>query len=326
MQPKTLQEAMHYFSNPENCVRWLVAKRWPDGVVTCPTCGRTDATLISDQAKFRCKSAHKSREFSAKVGTIIEDSHIPLEKWLVVVWMVCNCKNGVSSWEIKRTVGVTQKSAWFMLQRVRLAMQTAAQSTDPGSKLGGEGSEVEVDEAFVGGKAANMHRNRRVAYGRSNTHHGKTVVMGFLDRDAREIRTKIIPNVQRETLQSAVLSNVHHGTMVYTDNASGYDRLFELYAHEFVNHAECYVDGRVHTNGLENFWSLFKRNLRGTYVSVEPFHLFRYLDEQVFRFNNRGTKKHPVSDFDRFERALSQIVGKRLTYSEVTGKDGATPF
>ena len=150
--------------------------------------------------------------------------------------------------------------------------------------------------------------------------------MGILDRENREIRAKVVPNVQRDTLQSEVLNNVKYGTKVYTDSAPAYDLLHWRYIHEFVNHAERYVDGQIHTNGLENFWSLFKRNLRGTYVSVEPFHLFRYLDEQMFRFNNRGTKKNPVSDLDRFDRALSQIVNKRLTYSEVTGKDGATPF
>ena len=325
LQPKTLQEAMHYFSNPENCVRWLVAKRWPDGVVTCPTCGRTDATLISAEAKFQCKSAHKSRQFSAKVGTIFEDSHIPLEKWLVVLWMVCNCKNGISSWEIKRTVGVTQKTGWFMLQRIRLGLQDA-RGFGKQTKLGGPESEVECDEAWIGGKVANMHKERRARYQTADTKWGKVIVMGILDRTARQIRTEIIPNVDRDTLQGQVLNNVKYGTRVYTDSAPAYGVLGRHYIHDFVNHAEEYVNGRVHTNGLENFWSLFKRNLRGTYVSVEPFHMFRYLDEQVFRFNHRGSKKVPVSDLDRFDRALSQVVGKRLTYSELTGKDDATPF
>jgi hypothetical protein len=320
-KPKTLQEAIKYFSDSNNCMKWLVAKRWPDGVVTCPTCGRTDATFLPDLGKWQCKSAHKSRQFSAKVGTIFEDSHIPLEKWLVALWMICNCKNGISSYEIHRTVGVTQKSAWFMLHRLRLGF-----SNTHSSKVGGSGSEVEVDETWVGGKAINMHKERRVRYHRSGGHHGKTIVQGILDRDAREIRAKVVPNIHRETLQTEVLNNVHYGTKVYTDNAVAYDKLREHYIHEFVNHAERYVDGRVSTNGLENFWSLFKRNLRGTYVSVEPFHMFRYLDEQVFRFNNRGSKERPVSDLDRFDRALSQITNKRLTFAEVTGKDGATPF
>ena len=290
LQPKTLQEAMHYFFNPENCVRWLVAKRWPDGVVTCPTCGRTDATLISAEAKFQCKSAHKSRQFSAKVGTIFEDSHIPLEKWLVVLWMVCNCKNGISSWEIKRTVGVTQKTGWFMLQRIRLGLQDA-RGFGKQTKLGGPESEVECDEAWIGGKVANMHKERRARYQTADTKWGKVIVMGILDRTARQIRTEIIPNVDRDTLQGQVLNNVKYGTRVYTDSAPAYGVLGRHYIDDFVNHAEEYVNGRVHTNGLENFWSLFKRNLRGTYVSVEPFHMFRYLDEQVFHFQPSWQQK-----------------------------------
>ena len=188
------------------------------------------------------------------------------------------------------------------------------------------GSGVEVDESFIGGKAANMHRSKAVMYGQSGSHHGKTVVIGILDRDARKVRAKVVPNVKRETLQNEVLANVKFGSKVYTDESQAYDKLHWRYIHEFVNHAERYVDGQVHTNGLENFWSLLKRNLRGTYVAVEPFHLDRYLDEQIFRFNNRGSKDSPVNDYDRFNLAMSQIFSKRLTYAEVTGKDGTTPF
>jgi len=318
MKPKTLQEAIKHFSDPANCMKWLVAKRWPDGVVQCPTCQRTDATFLPDLGKWQCKSAHKSRQFSAKVGTIFESSHIPLDKWLVALWMVCNCKNGVSSYEIHRTVGVTQKTGWFMLHRIRLGMQKA-HSTPMG------GNTVEADETWVGGKAINMHKKRRIIYQQSGAHHGKTAIMGILDRENREIRAKVVPNVARETLQAEIFQHVQHGSNVYTDNTTAYDHLERNgYVREFVNHAERYVDGLVHTNGLENFWSLFKRNLRGTYVSVEPFHMFRYLDEQVFRFNNRGSKQNPVTDLDRFDRGLSQIVGKRLTYARVTGKDYAT--
>jgi len=321
--PKTLQQAVLYFSDFDNCLKYMVSKRWPDGTVTCPTCGREDVSFLANQRKWQCKSAHVKRQFSAKVGTIFEDSPIPLEKWLVVVWMVCNCKNGVSSYEIAGTIGVTQKSAWFMLHRIRLMLQRK-QGFAIQTKIGGEGSEVEVDETWIGGKARNMHKDRRVRYEQAGGHHGKAVVMGILDRSNREIRAKVIPNVQRDTLQTEVLNNVKYGTKVYTDSAPAYDLLHWRYIHDFVNHAERYVDGQVHTNGLENFWSLFKRNLRGTYVAVEPFHLFRYLDEQVFRFNNRATKERKVSDFDRFNRAMSQAFNRRLTFAEVTGKVGTT--
>jgi len=320
MKPKTLQEAILHFSEPQNCVDYMARKRWPDGIVTCPTCGRKDVSYLATQRKWQCKSAHKMRQFSAKVGTIFEDSPIPLEKWLVVVWMLTNCKNGVSSYEIARTIGVTQKSAWFMLHRIRLGLSNPTF----GSKIGGDDGGVEVDETFVGGKAKNMHRSRAKKYAQPGNHFGKTIVMGILDRDQRQIRAKVLPNVQRETLQNEVLKNVKFGTRVYSDNSYGYDLLHYRFIHEFVNHAERYVDGQIHTNGLENFWSLLKRNLRGTYVAVEPFHLDRYLDEQIFRFNNRGDRKHVVTDEERFNRAMSQIFNKRLTYAEVTGKTGTT--
>jgi transposase-like protein len=324
MKPKTLQQAVQYFTDPQNCLDYMTSKRWPNGIVTCPTCGRKDVTFLKTQKKWQCKSAHAKRQFSAKVGTIFEDSPIGLDKWLVVVWMLTNCKNGVSSYEIAKAVGVTQKSAWFMLRRIRLGLKEQHGFTTP-TKIGGNGSEVEVDEAFIGGKAKNMHRAKAIKYGESGSHHGKTIVIGMLDRDQRKIRAKVLPNVQRETLQNEVLSNVKFGSKVYTDNSYGYDLLHSRYVHEFVNHAICYVNGQVHTNGLENFWSLLKRNLRGTYVAVEPFHLDRYLDEQIFRYNNRGDRKNKVTDSERFDLAMSQIFNKRLTFAQVTGKDGATP-
>jgi hypothetical protein len=325
MKPKTLQQAILYFSDANNCIDYMANKRWPDGVVTCPTCGRKDVTFLHKQNKWQCKSAHPKRQFSAKVGTIFEDSPIPLEKWLVVVWMVCNCKNGVSSYEIAKAIGVTQKSAWFMLHRIRVGLSTKRKFGAQG-KLGGPESEAEADESWIGGKAINMHKERRVRYQSADTNYGKVIVMGLLDRSTRQIRAEVIPNVAREILQTQVLNNVKYGTKVYTDSHPAYTDLAKKYIHDFVNHSERYVSGRVHTNGLENFWSLFKRNLRGTYVSVEPFHMFRYLDEQVFRFNNKGTKENKINDADRFNRAMTQIFNKRLTYTEVTGKDSATPF
>src|SRR5438128_5138722 len=281
-QPRTLQEAIQHFSSPENVLAYMVNLRWPDGKVACPNpkCGRTDVVFLKNQNKWQCKSVHDHRQFSAKVGTIFEDSPIPLDKWLTAMWMLCNCKNGVSSYEIAATIGVTQKSAWFMMHRIRLAMKNKSLF-----KLGGSGNEVEVDETFIGGKAHNMHRDRAKKYAGEGSHFGKTVVIGLLDRQQREVRAKVIPNVKRQTLQTEVLKQVKYGSTVYTDENLGYDRLSWNFAHDVVRHAERYVKGRVHTNGLENFWSLFKRNLNGTYVAVEPFHLDRYVDEQAFRFN-----------------------------------------
>jgi transposase-like protein len=231
--------------------------------------------------------------------------------------MIANCKNGVSSYEIHRAIGVTQKSTWFMLHRIRKAL-------DVGSfhKLGGgPENEVEVDETFVGGKLRNMHKDKKVIYNKRGGTYGKTIVMGLLDRGRAEVRAKVVVDTKRDTLQPQVLNNVKHGSTVYTDEAVAYQGLAHKYVHDVINHMEKYVNGRVHTNGIENFWSLLKRGIGGTYVAVEPFHLFRYVDEQVFRYNNRATADNPMTDADRFSLAVSNIVGKRITYAELTGKE-----
>jgi hypothetical protein len=252
-----------------------------------------------------------------------------LDKWLTAMWMIVNCKNGISSWEISRALKVTQKSAWFMDHRIRMALQSGTIY-----KMGGPGSEVEADETFVGGKAKNMHASRRAQFkvareasmtGDANLVN-KTAVWGVLDRQQRKVRATVVPKVNREALQAAVLNQVEHGSKIYTDEARVYKSLPEEYTHEFVNHMERYVNGQVHTNGLENFWSLMKRTLSGTYVAVEPFHLHRYLDEAMFRYNNRATKDNPLNDADRFDAAVRQIVGKRLTYADLTGKESGQPF
>ncbi len=330
-EPVSLQQAIQYFSDPDNCLNYVVARRWPKGVI-CPTCGSSEVKFIPTRRLWECKGKHAKRQFSAKVGTIMEDSAISLDKWLIAMWMVANCRNGVSSYEIHRTIKVTQKSAWFMLHRIRLAMQQNAE----GTKMGGPGGEVEADESFYGGKAANMHKDRRAKFqkARENNLTGdtrlatKVAIMGILDRNQRKIRATIIPSLNRETLQAEILRNVEYGTRLYTDEAKQYRSLSKDYIHAFVNHAEKYVEGRVHTNGLENFWSCLKRGLNGTYVAVEPFHLFRYVDEQVFRYNHRKDRNgRKLSDLERFEATVSQVVGKRLTYAELTGKVGdTTPF
>jgi len=313
--PRTLQEAIVYFSDPQRAFDYAVSLRWPDGKVMCPCCSGSKHSFIKTRRIWFCYDCKK--QFTVKVKTVFEDSAIPLDKWMTAVWMLVACKNGISSYELGKTIGVTQRTAWFMLQRIRKALHRG--SFGDTTKIGGgtPESEVEVDETWVGGKARNMHKDRRLRYEQLGGHHGKAVVQGILDRELRQIRAKVIPNTTREVLQNEVLQNVKYGTKVYSDNAVGYDKLHYRFVHEFVNHAEKYVDGRIHTNGLENFWSLLKRGLRGTYVAVEPFHLFRYVDEQVFRYNNRKG----INDSQRFALAMSQIAGKRLTYAELTGKD-----
>jgi len=313
-EPKSLQEAIIYFANQDNCIDYLALRRWPDGRVICPGCGSDRVSFNATRRTWKCSKHHPKREFSIKVGTVMEDSAIPLDKWLVAMWMILNCKNGVSSCEIAKDVRVSQKSAWFMLHRIRLSMQDEAL----GSKFSGE---VEADETFIGGKARNMHKNvkaRRIT-GQGRNTDDKIMVMGILERGGK-VRTKIVADRKQETLHGTVRANVEAGSELFTDTFGAYKGLESEFAHQIVDHALRYVDGRVHTNGLENFWSLLKRSLGGTYVSVEPFHLFRYLDEQSFRYNFRGTKENPMTDADRFSIAASQLVGKRITFAQLTGK------
>lgn len=314
--PETLIEAVRYFADPDKAQAFMVELRWPKGVC-CPRCGSAAVAPIPTRRTWECKSKHEKRQFSVKVGTIFEDSPLPLDKWLCTIWMIANAKNGVSSYEVHRAIGVTQKTAWFMLQRIRLAMQTGSFEKARGA--------VESDETFIGGRAINMHPSRRRRlFNKSsgNAARGKTVVHGLLERSAdgkkSRIKTTVISNAQAAVIEPLIVDNVEPGTKLYTDTSGANQRLRTGLDQEFIDHAEAYVMGQVHTNGLENFWSLLKRTLKGTYVSVDPAHLFRYLDEQVFRFNERGDK-----DAGRFLKVAYAVLGKRLTYAELTGN--ATP-
>ena|ERR1700694_5234338 len=325
-QPVTLQEAIVYYSNIDNCLAHLVAQRWPDGVI-CPTCGSKDVRFIATRRIWECKNRHDHKQFSMKTGTFMEDSPIGLDKWLMAIWMITACKNGVSSYEIHRAIGITQKSAWFMMHRIRLGMQNGMFT-----KLSGH---VEVDETFIGGKARNMHKNVKARRITGSGPVDKTAVLGILERgdDCKpkdrekhsKVITMVVPDRKKKTLQAHVKANVAAGSALYSDALLSYDGLESEYAHQVVDHAVEYVRGKVHTNGDENFWSLTKRMIHGTYVSIEPFHLFRYLDEESFRFNNRGTRKKPVNDGDRFRMVTANVTGKRLTYKELTGKLNPRP-
>lgn len=307
----TLQQAIIYFTDPANCREYIVARRWPDGV-ECPRCGSKNVTFLAKYDRWQCSARHDGRQFTAKTGTIFEDSPLPLSKWLMAMWQVVNCKNGVSSYEVHRAIGVTQKTAWFMDHRIRHAL-----SMGTINKLSGQ---IEADETFIGGKARNMHKATR---GRKITGTGgkdKTAVLGILERGGK-IVTKVVENTKKNTLQSEIREHVLAGSAIFTDSLQSYNGLDE-FQHEVVDHAVEYVRGEVHTNGLENFWSLLKRGIHGTYVSVEPFHLFRYLDEQAFRYNHRKG----LNDGERFDIAVRRIVGKRLTWNQLTGKEGDHEF
>lgn len=315
-KPVTLQQAIVYFGDPDRAFEYAKWMRWPDDKVTCPRCDSDSNSFVSTRKIWFCKGCKK--QFTVKVGTIFEDSPIGLDKWMTAVWMICNCKNGISSYELHRAIGVTQKSAWFMLHRIREAMKS-----DTSHKFG-FGGPVEADEVYIGPNPAKMHKSRKAMIqqrdGFKGGYVGKTAVHGMLDRELRQVRAKVMPNVKRETLQNAILNNVTPMAKVYTDEAMQYDGLSRNFVHKVINHSHEYVNGNVHTQGIENFWSLLKRGLRGTYVAVEPFHLDRYLSEQVFRFNNRATKDNPLTDEDRFALAMLQTVGRRLTYTQLTGQ------
>jgi transposase-like protein len=305
--PRTLQQAILYFSDFERCRQFLMSLRWPDGLVACPQCGSEHVVYLAKARVWKCYGKHSSPKFSLKTGTIFEDSPLGLDKWLAALWLLVNAKNGISSCEIARSIGITQKSAWFMAHRLRFALHHG--SFD---KLSGE---VEADETFIGGKARNMHvaqRRRRIT---GTGGKDKTAVMGILERGGK-IRTVVVENRKKKALQAEVHKHVEAGSALYTDALLSYDGLEGRYAHQVIDHAVKYVDGQVHTNGLENYWSLLKRGIAGTYVSVEPFHLFRYLDEQAYRCNERK-----MSDFERFKMAASQIVDKRLTWKQATGAE-----
>jgi transposase-like protein len=290
----TLRDAIMYFANFENCCQFMMDLRWPDGKVKCPQCESEKVTYLAKQRVWKCYSGHKRPTFSLKTGTIFEDSPISLEKWLPAVWMLLNCKNGISSYEIHRDLGVTQKTAWFMLHRIRLASQN-----ETFNKLAGE---VEADESFIGGKARNMHADKRAERIHGRGPEGKAIVAAVLER-GDTVRARVCATRKKPELQAFIRENIQPGSAVYTDALLSYDGLDE-FKHKVIDHAIAYVDGRVSTNGCENFWSLLKRTLHGTYVSVEPYHLFRYLDEQAFRYNNRE-----LTDVQRFVFAMRHIVG-----------------
>jgi transposase-like protein len=307
--PETLQDCMRYFADDDRALDFMKSIRWPDGVVKCPRCGSEDVAFMSARRLWRCRADNK--QFSVKVGTIMEDSPISLDKWLCAFWLIVNAKNGISSYELMRSLGLTQKTSWYLLHRIRFAMQSGSFDKFKG--------QVEADETFIGAKARNIHKNKRRAnmYG---TAIMKTAVLGLLERNTPEttsrVRLKVVESVRRHDLDPEIRKHVEKGSEVHTDKLRSYEKLADEYVHQVIDHAECYARGHVHTNGLENFWSLLKRGIRGTYVNVEPFHLFRYLDEQAFRFNERKD-----NDAGRFIKAVAGYVGKGLRYSKLIGQE-----
>jgi transposase-like protein len=301
-----LMDAVRYFADLRVCNEYMRGIKWPDGQICCFHCGSTAVYELSTRPILKCRDCKK--QFSYKVGTIFEDSPLGLDKWFVAVWCIANAKNGISSHELGRALGVTQKTAWFMLHRVRESMRT-----EDFRKLAGE---VESDETFIGGEARNMHAAIREKKIRGRGSVGKRIVHGLLERGG-EVRAKVVETTEAKELQGEVRANVEKGSAVFTDAHLGYTGLYDAYVHEVVDHTIEYVRGRVHTNGLENFWSLFKRALKGTYTHCAPFHLQRYVDEEAFRFNDRKG-----DDSYRFDVLMHDVVGRRLTWRRLCGVDG----
>lgn len=318
--PKTLHEVISHF-DADTAHDFFVSLRWPDGV-RCPRCQSDRVSFISTRKVWTCMNCTSLKQFSVKAGTIFEGSPIKLDKWFAAMWLLTNAKNGISSYEIHRAIGVTQKTAWFMMHRIRVAMQTGSFVKD---QLQGT---VEVDESYIGGKARNMHRHTKERRGITGTGGtGKTAVMGLLERHGPKQKvSRVIAQVVQTTKKHELLGKVRQyvlkGAEIHTDALQSYNDLSKLgeFEHKVVDHAECYVKNGVHTNGLENFWSLLKRGIKGTYVSVEPFHLFRYLSEQVFRFNERKD-----NDQGRFLNVLGNVMGKRLRYRKLIGDNYGLP-
>jgi transposase-like protein len=307
-QPKTLTAAIRYYSDEQTCIDAVAALRWENGKPVCPKCNTAEGERkhywLAAQKRWKCYACRK--QFSVKVGSIFEDSALSLDKWMIAMWMLVNCKNGVSSYELHRATGMGQKAAWFVLQRLRHVLNETFTGKMDGT--------IQIDECYIGGKPKNMHESRRRKIGQVDH---KTAVMGLIETGTRHVRAHVIPNAKRETLQKAILERVGFGSTLHTDSWAGYDRTDMRYVHEQVNHANEYVRGNVSTQAIENFWSCLKRTLNGTYVAVEAFHMDKYLAEQCFRFNNRIG----MNDGDRFAKALAQVGGKRLTWNELTGKE-----
>lgn len=306
-EPKTLLQAVKYYADADRSLAFVINMRWPDGVVICPTCKSTAVYFLANQRRWECKGRHPRRQFSVKVGTIFEDSPLGLDKWLPAMWMLGGDRNGISSCELARSLGVTQKTAWFMLQRIRLAMKTGSIEMLDGS--------VEIDETYIGGKTKSKRRNTKTGKMMpTGPQDGKDIVIGLIERNGR-VRASVVPNAKRSTLKPIIEKNVAPGTTLYTDALGSYHDLKKTYQHYVINHSVEYVNGHIHTNSIENFWSCVKRMLSGTYTFASTEHLDRYLDEQIFRHNNKKE-----NDVERFKAAVRGISGKRLTYKHLIGK------
>lgn len=292
----SLFQLLDYFTTEEICEQHLAVIRW-NGTPTCPYCESERVNSLKGTTnRYKCYGCRK--QFGVKVGTIFHDSKISLRKWFVAIYLVTAHKKGISSCQLARDLKISQKSAWFVLQRIRETYNVKAEKFT---------NTVEIDETYIGGKEKNRHANKRSAGTQGGS--GKTPVLGILERDGK-VYAIPVKNRQARTIVPIMVDTVEAGTTVYTDEFKGYVSLQKNYAHDFVCHsANQYVSGIVHTNGIENFWSLLKRGLDGIYHQVSDQHLHRYVNEFTFRFNNRN-----LSEGSKFDVALANGTNKRLDY------------
>jgi transposase-like protein len=304
--PKTMLEAVRRFADPQVAHDYFVQHRWPNGAA-CPLdgCGSMSVAYMPKRRRFYCRDC--KGQFTAKTRTIFEDSPIGFDKWLPAFWLLASNRNGISSYELARALDVTQKTAWFILHRIREAMKDKTFKKFSGP--------VESDETYIGPKQRSGLRpgdhHGRKSRGPA---YGKQIVQGIVERKG-DVRAFVIPSIKRATLTDKIREHVQPGATVYTDALASYNSISDEYVHHAINHAVEYVRGHVHTNNIEGFWSVFKRTLKGTYVAPRPEHLQAYVEEQVFRFNQRK-----ATDGARFAKAIKKSDGKRLTYKSLTGR------
>lgn len=302
---KTIIDVVTRFPTDKACHQYLASRRWSDGVMTCPhnDCGNDTGYVYKDGIRYKCKKC--KLVYTAKTGTFMEASKLPTIKWFIALYLVLH-KKGISSIQLSKDIGCQQKTAWFMLQRIRAAM-----GNDHRENLTGT---VEIDETFVGGKNKNRHYSKRVEYKKvtGRSYPDKTPVFGMYDRENRKVRAMVVTKSQFNNIARVITYNIQPGSTIMTDDWTGYRGIDKIYTRHSIEHKKwIYADGDITTNRMENFWSHLKRGLHGTYIHVTPKHLNKYVQEFTHRFNNRDL--NPQQQID----CIISQMGVRVKYKDL---------